>query len=143
LIAVNLQLSQKTEYAYDGLLLLDEAGDGYIPGKTIAHWLDISPEYLTKIMGPLVRSGWLVSSSGTNGGYKLAIDLTNHCVLDLIEIVEGKVDRSRCMHGDTRNPALETCALHEPWVRARDALLTELEVAPLARSGHTSPRKGE
>lgn len=140
---MNLQLSQKTEYAYDGLLLLHEADAGYVPGRTIAHWLDISPEYLTKIMGPLVRSGWLISSSGTNGGYKIAIDITNHCVLDLIEIVEGKVDRSRCMHGDTRNPALETCEMHEPWVRARDALLTELEVAPLTRSGHTSPSKGE
>jgi Rrf2 family protein len=140
---VLLELSQRTEYAYCGLVRLDGVGDQFVSGKTIASWLDVSPVYVTKLMNPLVRNGWVASATGTNGGYRLAVNLENQCVLDLIEIVEGKVDRTRCIHGDTQNPALELCAMHEPWVRARDALLTELEVAPLARSGHTSPTKGE
>lgn len=138
-----LQLSQRTEYAFRGLVRLEGVGNQFVSGKTIANWLDVSPVYVTKLMTPLVRNGWVASATGPKGGYRLAVNLENQCVLDLIEAIEGKVDRTRCMHGDTQNPALEWCAMHEMWVRARDALLTELEVAPLARSGHTSPTKGE
>lgn len=140
---VLLQLNHKTEYAYCGLVRLDGVGDRFVAGKTIASWLNVSPVYVTKLMSPLVRNGWVASATGTNGGYRLAVNLEDHCVLDLIEVIEGKVDRTRCMHGDTQNPAIDSCAMHESWVRARDALLTELEVAPLAKSGHTSPTKGE
>lgn len=74
--------------------------------------------------------------TGPSGGYRLAIDLNGHCLLDLVEVVEGTVDRTRCMHGDSRNPAEQLCGLHTPWVKARDALLDELEATPLAEINH-------
>ncbi|NHZ70687.1 MAG: Rrf2 family transcriptional regulator [Proteobacteria bacterium] len=134
-----LQLNQRTELAFEALVLLNESDSEYVAGSIIAENVGISAEYLTKVMAPIKRAGWVSSSSGRGGGYRIAIDLTEHCVLDLVEIIEGKVDRSKCMHGDSRNPAKALCDLHVPWVRARDALLNELEMTPLAESSDDKP----
>jgi Rrf2 family protein len=140
---MKLELEGRTELACGALVALDAAGSERLPGRSLAERLDITPEYLTKIISPLAREGWITSTTGPNGGYRLAIELNTLCVLDLIEAVEGRIDREKCMHGDSRNPALERCSLHEPWVRAREALLHELEETPLVLSGPSSPSKGE
>lgn len=135
-----LHLDQRTELAYRALLLLDEVDDGPATSKDIAARLDLSPDYLVKVLAPLTRAGWIASTRGPAGGYRLSTSLEHLCVLDLIEAVEGKVDREKCMHGDSRNPATEVCTLHDPWIRARDALLTELEETPIALAGLASPK---
>lgn len=136
---MKLHLDQRTELAYQALLILDGHGDEYTTSKEIAAKLDLTPDYLTKVLGPLTRAGWITSTRGPTGGYRLSTDLETLCVLDLIEAVEGRVDREKCMHGDSRNPATELCTLHDPWIRARDALLTELEETPIAVAGLSSP----
>lgn len=134
-----LHLDQRTEFAYQALLLLNEQRDDFTTSRDIASELDLSPDYLVKVLAPLTRVGWITSSRGSAGGYRLNTNLGKLCVLDLIEAVEGKVDREKCMHGDALNPAAEWCTLHEPWTRARDALLTELEETPIAVAGLASP----
>lgn len=140
---MRFHLNQATESAYRALLVLADSGDEYLTGRQLAEELDVSTDYLAKVMSPLSRAGWVASSTGPAGGYRLEADLRALCVLDLVEAVEGRVDRSRCMHGDSRNPAPEECALHGPWVRARDSLLSELEVTPLWEDGYSSRSKGE
>jgi Rrf2 family protein len=142
---VNLQLDQRTELACKALLLLneDDESDHYMPRRIIAERLDLSPDYLTKVLAPLSHAGWITSATGPAGGYRLTANLSELCVLDLIEAVEGRIDRERCLHGDSRNPVTERCTLHDPWIRARDALLTELEETPIAVAGLPSPREGE
>lgn len=139
---MRLQLNQRTELAYLSLEVLERSGSSYVSGKRIADELDVSAQYLTKVLAPLARAGWLTTLTGPSGGYRLAIDLSEHCLLDLVEVVEGTVDRSRCMHGDSRNPADELCKLHTPWVKARDALLIELEMTPLAEVNEPELRNG-
>ncbi|MDJ0792490.1 MAG: Rrf2 family transcriptional regulator [Acidimicrobiia bacterium] len=140
---MQLHLDQRTELAYQALLLLEGSGPDYVTGSDLADRLQITPDYLTKVVAPLSRAGWVVSTTGPSGGYRLSANLEELCILDLVEAVEGRVDRERCMHGDSRNPAPELCTLHEPWVRARDALLAELEETPIAVAGLSSPTKGE
>ena len=128
---MQLHLNQGTEYAYRALCMLDESDGARVSGKTMAEQLDVSVDYLTKVLRPLSRAGWIAGSRGASGGYRITVDLSALCVLDLIEAVEGRVDRERCMHGDSRNPAQELCAYHDAWIRARDSLLVELESTPL------------
>ena len=139
---MQLCLNQQTGLACEALTILSAHDSGYLSGPDLAAQLNISLDYLPKALSPLTREGWIASSTGRDGGYRLAIRLEDRCVLDLIEIVEGRVDRTRCMHGDSRNPAEEKCAMHEPWVRAREALLTELELTPLTQASQSSPTKG-
>ncbi|MGI9666685.1 MAG: RrF2 family transcriptional regulator [Acidimicrobiia bacterium] len=135
---MKLHLNQGTEYAYQALQVLEQSDDTHVTGRTVAEKLDVSTDYVAKVLSPLTRAGWVSATTGPAGGYRLRADLTTLCVLDLIEVVEGRVDRSRCMHGDSRDPASEICALHDPWIRARDSLLSELEVTPLAKTSHSS-----
>lgn len=139
---MQLCLNRRTGLACEALALLDSPGTDSLSGPDLADRLGVSAEYVTKVLAPLVRAGWVTSTPGRTGGYRLAIDLTERCVLDLVEAVEGRVDRSKCMHGDSRNPAIEPCAMHDAWVRAREALLTELELTPLAGGRQSSPTKG-
>ena len=139
---MQLCLNRRTGLACEALSVLDDSGKEYISSRELAGRLEVSTEYVTKVLAPLVKEGWITSTPGPTGGYRLAIDLRQLCVLDLIEAVEGRVDRSQCMHGDSRNPAIEPCAMHDAWVRAREALLTELELTPLAGGRQTSPTKG-
>lgn len=139
---MQLCLNRKTGLACEALAVLDSLDTGHVSGPELAERLGVGTEYVTKVLAPLVKEGWVTSTPGRTGGYRLAIDLTQRCVLDLIEAVEGRVDRSKCMHGDSRNPAIEPCAMHDAWVRAREALLTELELTPLAGGRQSSPTKG-
>ncbi|HSJ71628.1 MAG TPA: Rrf2 family transcriptional regulator [Acidimicrobiia bacterium] len=140
---MRLELDQRTELAAQALIVLDVNDPGYQTGTGIADRLSISLDYLTKILAPLIREGWIASAPGRGGGYRLTKSLDGLCVLDLIEAVEGRVDRNQCMHGDSRNPPTELCRLHDPWVRARESLLRELEETPLAIARLSSPTKGE
>ncbi len=138
---MRLELDQRTELAAQALMVLDVDDPSFQPGTRIADRLDISLDYLTKILAPLIREGWIASAPGRGGGYRLTKSLDDLCVLDLIEAVEGRVDRNQCMHGDSRNPPTDLCRLHDPWVRARESLLRELEETPLAIARLSSPRR--
>ena len=139
---MQLCLNQQTGLACEALTILSAQGSEFTSGAALAERMGITAEYLPKVLAPLTKEGWVSSIPGRDGGYRLAINLEEKCVLDLIEVVEGKVDRSKCMHGDSRNPAEELCAMHEPWVRARETLLRELELTPLGKVGQSSPTKG-
>lgn len=136
---MQLHLDQRTELAYQILILLENSEGEHLTSTQIGARLGVSSDYLTKVIAPLTRAGWIASTRGPAGGYRLSTNLEQLCVLDLIEAVEGKVDRQKCMHGDSRSPATELCTLHDPWIRARDALLTELEETPIAVAGLPSP----
>ncbi len=129
---MRLELTQKSELALQALGVISRTPEGFSSGPDIAEALSISPHYLASVMAPLSRAGWVRSTTGPKGGYRLSLDISQHSVLDLIESVEGTVDRDRCMHGDLMRPVQEPCALHEPWTRAREALLEELAAANLA-----------
>ena len=128
---MRLELTRKSELALQALSVLSRTDDGFANGPEIADALSISTHYLATVMAPLSRAGWVRSATGPRGGYRLSLDISNHSVLDLIESVEGTVDRDRCMHGDVLQPVQEPCSLHQPWTRARDALLEELDAANL------------
>ena len=121
---MQLCLNRQTGLACEALTILSGYGAEYVSSRELADRLEVNTEYVTKVLAPLVREGWVTSTPGRAGGYRLAIDLDQRCVLDLIETVEP-------------------CALHDAWVRAREALLTELELTPLAGGRQSSPTKGE
>ncbi|RLE16435.1 MAG: Rrf2 family transcriptional regulator [Actinobacteria bacterium] len=129
---MQLEFTRKSELALRALGIISRTSEGFVNGPEIANALSISPHYLTTVMAPLSRAGWVRSATGPTGGYRLSTDISNYSVLDLVESIEGAIDKESCMHGDLMRPIQEPCALHEPWTRAREALLKELETANLA-----------
>jgi Rrf2 family protein len=129
---MRLELTKKTDLAFQALEYIAASGDNRVTGIVLADELDITTQYLPHVMAPLTRAGWVKSTSGPKGGYTIDTDFTDVSLLDLVEAVEGDFDDSRCLHLGPKHDANHHCALHEPWMRARTALLGELNDSNLA-----------
>lgn len=127
---MRLELTKKTDLAFRALAHLKEEG-GSASGPSTAVAIETSTAYLPQVLKPLVSAGWIASTPGPGGGYRLNASLEDISVLDVIERVEGKTREDRCVLRGTPCPAQEQCALHTSWVQARGALLAELEATSL------------
>ena len=68
-----LKISTRGQYALLIMTDLAEETEGnYIPLKTLSHRRNLSVKYLEQILIQLGKSGLVVGSRGTNGGYKLS-----------------------------------------------------------------------
>ncbi len=128
---MKLGLQRKTDLALRAVLVLAE-GRERCKGSKLAERIGTSAQFISQVTSPLVRQGWVTSDPGPTGGYRLAVDLADFSLLQLIEAVEGPTVDDRCVMWGTPCPRAEPCALHDPWQRARDALLGELEATSLA-----------
>ena len=123
---MRLELSRKTGLALRALKQLAVADGTKTTGFELAAALGTTPHFLPQVMRPLVAIGSVVSTPGPNGGYSLAVELSEITALDVIEAIEGPFDLGRCISTGEPCPAKESCALHIPWTRAKDAVLAEL-----------------
>ncbi len=138
---MRLELSNKVDLALRAMSYLDH--DGHRDGRSIADAIGTSIHYLPQILRPLIAAGWLASSPGPGGGYSLVESLAEITVLDAIHAVEGPTDTTQCVLRGAPCPAQEECAIHSSWVRARSALLAELDATSLAAAMASSPERGE
>ncbi len=107
-------------------------------GPELAEVVGSTSGYVSQVLTPLVRAGWVRSDPGRSGGYSLIADLDTISVLAVIETIEGPTDSGRCVLADRACDQGGTCALHVPWLRARAQLLAQLDdttVAEAAASG--------
>lgn len=138
---MRLEVSNRVDLALRAMSYLDHAG--HQDGRSIAVAIGTTIHYLPQILRPLIAAGWLVSSPGPRGGYALVMSLNEISVLDAINAVEGPTDTTQCVLRGAPCPAQEECAIHSSWVRARSALLAELDATSLAAAMASSPRRGD
>jgi Rrf2 family protein len=136
-----LELSNKTDLALKALACLNSQGG--TSGSEMAKTIGTTSNYLPQVLKPLVIEGWICSTPGRGGGYRLCADLEQVSILDVIEAMEGETNQSQCVLRGAPCPAPEPCALHDSWVRARGALLEELGSTSVATTFDPAPRKGE
>ncbi len=129
---MRLELTKKTDLAFQAIDIISSSDADKVTGPVLAETLEIPTQYLPHVMAPLTRAGWVTSTSGPKGGYCLATDLDEISLLDLVEAVEGEFDVSRCLHLGPKHGKGHHCALHDPWMKARDALIHELGETTLA-----------
>lgn len=137
---MHLEVSKRTDLALRALGYLQE--HGHSSGHAIAESIDTTLNYLPQLLKPLVVHGWIVGTPGRGGGYQLTGPLQGVTVLDVIQAMEG-VEEQRCVLRGVPCPAEEKCVLHYSWLRARDALLAELDATSVAATVASAPRKGE
>lgn len=123
---MRLELTKKTDLAFQALQAIQLHSERRMNGSDVARELNITTHYLPHVMAPLTRAGWVTSTSGPRGGYELVVDLHDVTLLALVEAVEGAIDESRCLHLGPIHDGATICALHRPWMKAREALMNEL-----------------
>ena len=121
---MRLELTKRTDLALKALAVLQSNGD--VNGASMADSIGTTTNYLPQVLKPLVMEGWVCSTPGRGGGYRLCTDLDEVSVLQVIESMEGPAEEDQCVLRGAPCPAPEPCALHDSWVAARGALLREL-----------------
>jgi Rrf2 family iron-sulfur cluster assembly transcriptional regulator len=130
---MRLEVTRKSDLAVRALRSLADHR-GRVKGPVLAETVGSTSGFVSQVLHPLVRQGWVRSDPGPAGGYSLAVDLTSVSVLAVIEAVEGPTDSGRCVLADRLCNESGTCALHVPWLRARAQLLGELAATSVAEA---------
>lgn len=123
---MRLEMTKKSDLALKSLRCIGDAEGDLVAGKWLADKLDITTHYLPQVISPLVKAGWIASTPGPRGGYRLLVSLEEISVLDVIETIEGRIEDQGCVQRGIPCPEFDLCALHVPWQKARDAMLDEL-----------------
>lgn len=101
--------------------------------REIAETMNIPPQYLSRILATLVRSGILIATAGQTGGYQLARPPGKLNLLDVIEAVEETSEPTRCVLKGIPCPPHEPCVVHTTWITAQNALRRELRGTTFAQ----------
>jgi len=89
-----MRMNRSTGYALLAVgYIAQHKEEPIILSQTISREYKIPVEYLLKIMQQLVRANILRSKRGPRGGFSLARPTTKITMLDIIEAVEGPIDR--------------------------------------------------
>src|SRR3954454_5813756 len=88
---VVLSISAKPPYAVRALAELGRAGDGPVPIGELARRRDIPVQFLEQLFAVLRRGGILRSQRGVKGGYSFARPPEQVTVLEIVEMLDGKL----------------------------------------------------
>ena len=106
--------SQTTEYALRAFIYIAREAPRSVRLKEIAEAVDAPARYLAKILGQLVRQGYLTSTRGPAGGYALA---TRRKSVSLAAIAEVFAEPTppRCLLGTGPCGSDPDCPVHQRW----------------------------
>ncbi len=131
---MRLELTKRGDYGVRAMLALASAPPGALLSvRRIADEMGIPVRFLPQVMGDLGRAGLVQSSPGRTGGYRLARPASAVSLLDVVEAVEGDSRRRMCiLRGGPCGLDGVTCAVHDPFFAAQDAMIGQLSAADLA-----------
>ncbi len=130
---MRLEVTRKSDLAVQSLKLL-AAAPARMKGPELAEAVGSSSGFVSHVLTPLVRAGWVRSEAGPNGGYSLAVELDEVSLLAVIEAIEGPTVSGRCVLADRACNDGGICALHVPWLEARSHLLATLDATTVAEA---------
>ena len=126
-----MRLSRKSDYATRAVRYISNLPKGKLGSiNRISEAEQIPREFLAKILKDLTRAGILVSYQGVTGGYRLAKQMNEVTVADIITAVDEPIDATQCggkenCHDDRK------CLTHDLWVRLNDQIFDFLRSVTL------------
>ncbi len=119
-----MKISTKGRYALRLMLDLAVNNTGeYITIKSIAGRQEISDKYLEQIISSLNKAGYVKSTRGALGGYKLSMNPSDYTVGMILRVMEGSILPVDCLDNEgepcKRN---KTCVTREVWQSVYDAV---------------------
>ena len=130
--------SRSAEYAIRGCVHMAALAPGeYAMVKNIAAEAGIPSHFLAKILQELARDGFLKSSKGPGGGFRLSQPPPEISMLRIVEAVDGAGRFDRCIGGSPECNDRAPCGMHDSWKVLRSRIIDYLggtSVADLAKS---------
>ena len=129
-----MKISTRGRYALR--LMLDLAlndQDQYLTIKSIAERQEISVKYLEQIITVLSRAGFVKSTRGSQGGYKLARPAEEYTVGMILRLIEGSLVPVACMENEPNQcPRCDKCATLDLWKQLDEAISGVIDNTTLA-----------
>ncbi len=130
---MDMKLGKRADYTVRAVLdLARHHGRGRRKTADIAEEMEVPVTYLPQLLAELVREGIVASRAGRRGGYELARDPGEVSLLEVIEVADGPLVSSECILRGGPCRWEEACAIHDPWVRAQEAMREELRATSFA-----------
>ena len=134
-----LRLSKKADYALMAMKhLAQKPGAPSTSAREIAEQYDIPIELLAKVLQRLVRTGLLVSTQGTRGGYTLSRASSSISVADVIQAIDGPFTVTACSSENNDCEQFSKCSIRDPLWQIREriaATLGTVTIAEMAAEG--------
>lgn len=129
-----MKISTKGRYALRLMLDLAEHNTGeYITIKSIAARQEISDKYLEQIITQLSKAGYVRSTRGAQGGYRLAMAPEEYTVGMILRLIEGSLAPVACLDDDVNQcTRANECATLEVWTKLNDAINNVVDNVTLA-----------
>ena len=129
-----MRVSTKGRYALRMMIEFAQQEPGVrVPLRIVSARQDISMKYLEQIASMLVQTGFLESSRGPRGGYRLARPADEVTAGDVLRAVEGEFVPIACLGQDYGIcPRRDECSTLGFWQGLRDAIDTYIDGVTLA-----------
>ena len=129
---VLMQLYNTSQYAIRVLNFIANHSDNRLySAKELSEVLNIPYKFLTKIMGILVKTGFISSIQGREGGYELNKPASEIKLIDILNTFIDDTDNESCILGIGICDSLNKCALHDQWMEPKSLMRKMFEETTL------------
>jgi Rrf2 family protein len=134
-----LRLSKKADYALIAMKHLAQQSNGTAgatPGlstsaREIAEQYDIPIELMAKVLQRLVRTGLLMSTQGTRGGYMLGRPSRLISIADVIQAIDGPFTVTACSTEKNDCEQYSKCSIRDPLWQIKERIVSALGTVSL------------
>ena len=128
-----LRFSKKADYALMAMkhLALSRVAPS-ASAREIAEQYDIPIELMAKVLQRLVRTGLLVSTQGTRGGYALSRSSESISVADVIQAIDGPMTVTACSTENNDCDQYGKCSIRDPLWQIRERIVAALDTVTIA-----------
>ncbi len=129
-----MKISTKGRYALRLMLelALDTTGDS-MTIKSISAKQEISEKYLEQIITVLSRAGFVRSTRGSQGGYRLTRPAEEYTVGMILRLIEGNLAPVACMVDEPNQcPRRDKCVTLDIWKQIDEAVSNVVDHITLA-----------
>ena len=128
-----LRLSKKADYALIAMKhLAQHSGGPSTSAREIAEHYGIPIELMAKVLQRLVRTGLLVSTQGTRGGYTLGRPSASISVADVIQAIDGPLTVTACSTEKSDCEQYSRCSIRDSLWQIRERIAVALGTVSLA-----------
>jgi len=112
-----MQLNNTSQYAIRILSYIANQHDKKLcNAKELSQILSIPYKFLAKITTQLVKSNFIVSIRGREGGYKLSRPSSQITIMSILDNFNENKQQKDCLLGIGKCDGSNKCGLHDQWV---------------------------
>jgi Rrf2 family protein len=126
-------LTVRTGYAVLALACLHGSEDRWVLAQEIADRTNVPKPYLHKILHALGKSGVIQTKRGYRGGMALSRSAADISVFEVVQAVEGRKWKDRCLLGLAECSDERGCPMHDFWTEEKEKIEQKLQAVSLAQ----------